>query len=108
LFFQPVRKVVHRSNVKHVGFFPSDKVGRNIAYESLLELKYIHFFEYDKSIISYCEQPLDIIYIANGKKAHYFPDFALQTNTNIIIIEIKPSKKINDPRLQLKFAAGKS
>lgn len=104
--FYPVRKVVHRANRKHVGYFPSRKIGRQVAFESLLERNYFFLLEYDPEVENFCEQPLDITFLHNGKKRHYYPDVAVERNGQIHIVEIKPSSKLNDVKLIPKFLSG--
>lgn len=106
--FKPVRKVIHRANRKNVGYFPSVKLDRNIVYESLLEADYIHLFEFNKDVIIYCEQPLDIVYKYKGQTRHYYPDFVVKTPEKIIVFEVKPHNKLNDEKLIPKFYAGMS
>jgi hypothetical protein len=105
--FQPKRKVVKRGNVKRVGYFPSDKMGRPIAFESLLEEQLLFFLEYEPTLKEYYEQPLEIKYFSGGRKRSYYPDFAaVYFDKPTEIIEVKPSKKLSDPKLLPKFEAG--
>ncbi|MCW3491342.1 TnsA endonuclease N-terminal domain-containing protein [Dethiobacter alkaliphilus] len=105
--FQPVRTVVHRRGCgKRVGFFPSMKVGRSIAFESLLERDFIYLLEFDQNVITFCEQPLTIRYYENNREKSYIPDFAVQRLESIEIIEVKPKDKLHDEKIQKKLTAG--
>jgi len=105
--FQPKRQVVKRANIKRVGYFPSVKMGKTIAFESLLEEKQIFMLEYDPTVTAFYEQPLKIDYFNNGRRKSYYPDFAVvYSDKPIEIIEVKPSKKLSDPKLLSKFEAG--
>jgi len=58
----PVRKVSnHGGNV--IGGFPSAKMERMIALESLLERNFIYLLEYAQSVEWFEEQPLSIEYM---------------------------------------------
>jgi len=70
----PVRKVSNRGgNV--IGHFPSLKMQRMIAFESLIERDYLYLLDYELDIEWFAEQPLTIEYRHNGKTLHYTPDF---------------------------------
>ena len=72
----PVRNVTNRGgNV--IGRFPSLKMQRMIAFESLLERDFIYLLDYDAAVTWFEEQPLTIEYEHEGKLLHYTPDFHL-------------------------------
>lgn len=56
------RKVVTLSGRRFRGYFPSYKMGRTVAWESLLELAAIHLLEFSRGVLSYREQPVLIQY----------------------------------------------
>ena len=70
----PVRKVSNRGG-NIVGRFPSLKMGRMIAFESLLERDFIYLLDYDVRVEWFEEQPLTIEYQHDGQALHYTPDF---------------------------------
>lgn len=86
----PVRNINNIRSRKNVGYFPSTKNCRNISFESLLEEDYIYLIEYEKSVLSYLEQPVAIEYYYNSRKYKYTPDFKVNRNSKIQLIEIKP------------------
>ena len=57
----PVRKVSNRGG-NAIGRFPSTKMGRMIAFESLLERDFIYLLDYDPTVDWFEEQPLSIEY----------------------------------------------
>lgn len=91
--YKPARKITNKGNRKNTGFFPSVKNRRPIAYESLIELDYLYFLEYDKNVLSYCEQPFKINYSLNGKPRKYTPDFLVQRVNKTTVVEIKTEKE---------------
>jgi hypothetical protein len=69
----PVRKVSNRGG-NIIGKFPSIKMRRMIAFESLLERDFIYLLDYDKDVEWFEEQPLTIEYQHEGKRRHCIPD----------------------------------
>lgn len=75
----------------NAGFFFSNKLSRNVQYESDLERRFLQQIESDDNIIIYQEQPLEISYEIGDKKLVYFPDVIVISNDyRGIIVEIKP------------------
>ena len=50
------------------GRFPSLKLGRMVAFESLIEQDYLCVLDYDPDVITFEEQPLSIQYDWQGKQ----------------------------------------
>jgi hypothetical protein len=90
---QPVRKITNGGG-KNIGKYPSEKVGRAIDFESLLESDCIENLEGDQDVLLYCEQPETIEYDMKGKKLHYTPDFrVIRRSGKPQNIEVKPKAK---------------
>lgn len=92
--YKPARKISNRATRKNTGYFPSIKNGRSVAFESLLERDYIYLLEFDNDVISYKEQPTKISYKIMDRTYHYTPDFLVQRNNKMQLIEIKPKSKL--------------
>ncbi len=89
-----------------VGYFPSVKNNRSIAWESQLEQKACYVFEFSPEIIKYREQPLSIYYRLNGELLRYTPDFELTLlSGELIYVEVKPGAKLQTQELQEKLGA---
>jgi hypothetical protein len=102
----PVRKVSnHSRNV--IGRFPSAKMGRMIAFESLLERDFIYLLEYDPSVKWFEEQPLSIKYLQEGKQFQYTPDFHLLENGQHVLVECKPQRFVETEENRHKFAVAR-
>jgi hypothetical protein len=102
----PVRKIP--KNYRSVtGAFASLKNGRNVFHESLLERDFFLMQEFDNSVESYEEQPIEIYYTYNGKKIKYTPDCLVHYNDSRkpCIYEVKFSNEIKEKKvfLQQKF-----
>jgi hypothetical protein len=73
------------------GCFFSEKLSRNIQYESHLELQFLLKLEHARNIVFYQEQPFVIPYQFDGHARNYYPDlfFALEDGRGVVV-EIKP------------------
>jgi len=100
----PVRKIP--KNYRSVtGTFASLKNNRNIFYESLLERDFFLTLEFDKTVESYEEQPLQIQYDRYGKKTNYTPDCLVHYNNGNIpcIVEVKFSDEVKEKKVFFKY-----
>jgi hypothetical protein len=105
----PVRKVfTHGGNA--VGRFPSIKMKRMIAFESLLERDFIYLLDYDPSVEWFEEQPLAIEYVHVDKTLHYTPDFHIieadkeHPFGQHVLVECKPERFVDTDENYRKFA----
>lgn len=90
-----VREPVSRSKGRVVGYFPSTKNCRQIAWESQLELRAVRIFEYCPSVISYWEQPGKFEIEHDYTTGRYYPDFKLELSCGgIVYVEVKPLKEL--------------
>ncbi|WP_343742424.1 TnsA endonuclease N-terminal domain-containing protein [Herbaspirillum huttiense] len=70
-----------------------------IHWESQLERDAVILFEFSKGVISYREQPLTTYYALDGMIRRYTPDFEITLFTGeVVLIEVKPSEKLLDPK----------
>lgn len=103
----PVRKVASRGgNV--IGKFPSLKMQRQIAFESLLERDFVYILDYDTAVSWFEEQPLAIEYLHEGKTLHYTPDFHLVEHGQHVLVECKPVHFVNTTTNSRKFAVAQA
>ena len=103
----PVRQVSNRGgNV--IGKFPSIKMGRMIAFESLLERDFIYLLDYDPAVEWFEEQPLTIEYVSDDKVLSYTPDFHLIERKHNVLIECKPDQFVDTEENRPKFAAARA
>lgn len=99
-----VRKVVTRSGRGVRGYFPSRKMGRMIAWESLLERDAILLLEFSPRVVRYREQPVCIDYYLDGRPRRYIPDFEAELdNEEITHIEVKPASKMAKPEIAHRY-----
>jgi hypothetical protein len=102
----PVRKPRYiKGNT--IGYFPSLKQERMIAFESTIEHDLICLLEYARDVTSYEEQPVKIDYIHDGRKRSYTPDFRITMDNRTIIAECKPASLVDAESNQRKFSVGR-
>lgn len=101
------RRVITPSGRRLRGKFPSQKLGRMVHWESLLERDAILHFEYHPWVVSYQEQPsLESYYDSSGVSRKYFPDFKVDfEDGGELIVEVKPSRKLHTIDASLKYGA---
>jgi hypothetical protein len=92
--YKPARKIVNTRSKKNIGFFPSKKNERLVAFESLIERDYIYLLEYDRDVICYKEQPLEINYRDSNRLKRCYPDFEVQRKGRKQLVEVKPHAKL--------------
>ena len=100
----PVRTVSNRGG-NIIGKFPSIKMRRMIAFESVLERDFIYLLDYEADVEWFEEQPLTIEYQCGGKIRHYTPDFHLIERGEHVLIECKPECFTDKDENRRKFAA---
>lgn len=73
------------------GQLRSEKLGRNVEYESGLEERLLTLIERAPEVAEYCEQPFRIDYPWFGGQRVYVPDIAVRlTDGRALLIEAKP------------------
>lgn len=83
--------------------FPSQKNGRNVWTESIIELCFAIICERDGNVISYTTQTARIHYELDGKRRFYTADYLVYRKVGRpLIVEIKYARRIT-PRLDQLF-----
>lgn len=100
------RKVVTRRGRRFRGYFPSTKLGRMVAWESLLERDAILLIEFSPGVLSYQEQPALVQYTDGYRIRDYFPDFELElANGKRVHVEVKSAHQLAKPEFAAKYTA---
>ena len=100
-----VRKI-KKSYISCTGYFASYKNKTQIAFESTLERDFYMFLEFEKNVLKYEEQPMQINYeYTDGKKRRYTPDTLVTYKDNTQkLFEVKYANELeNNPELQEKI-----
>jgi hypothetical protein len=101
-----VRKVSNRGG-NIVGHFPSLKLGRMVAFESLIERDFVYLLDYEPGVEHFSEQPVVIRYQHANKKRQYTPDFHVIYRGHPFLFECKPERFVDDPENRIKFEAAR-
>lgn len=102
---QPRRAVMHHRRYRS-GLFHSEKCGRDIQYESALELRFVEQLEKNPRVVFYWDQPVKIPYWRGRRKVNYTPDFGLYLKTgHVVLVEVKELEDMLDYRVQQKTEA---
>lgn len=88
-----------------IGLFPSLKMGRMVAFESLIEQDYLYILDYDAAVTTFEEQPITIEYGWEGGQRKYTPDFLVKRKEVCELVECKPASLVSKEENQRKFAA---
>lgn len=100
----PVRKVV--ASASFLVRFASQKNGKVMLLESLVEYAVALLLEFEAFIRSFETQPLTIEYTEGGRLRTYTPDFLATTSTNErILIEARHSRRLYSEKSQPALAA---
>jgi hypothetical protein len=99
----PVRRVIH-SGGNVIGKFPSLKMGRMIAFESLLERDFVYLLDYTAEVTWFEEQPFRLEYHKDGEIRHYTPDFHVTEDGAQVLVECKPERFEDTEINQHKFS----
>lgn len=101
-----VRQVSHRGG-NMIGRFPSLKLERMVAFESLLEQDYLYVLDYERDVLLYEEQPFTVEYLWRDKIRRYTPDFHVTRAERHELVECKPAARVDAEENQRKFAAAR-
>lgn len=86
--------------------------GGTFTYRSGWELRYALYLDADPDVLSYRYEPYSIPYVSNvrtGKVRRYHPDFeVLRSDGTLILVEIKPKKKMTLLKNVKKFGAAQA
>ena len=90
--------------------YVSAKTGRKVLYRSAWELCYYLHLEYRNDVVDYAVEPFSIKYEAvDGKTRRYVPDVKVVfEDGSVVLVEIKASWALKDPRTLIKIAAGEA
>ena len=93
----------------HTGIYVSTKTGQQCKYRSGWELKYMEWLDAHAAVKSFGYEVVKIPYVSNLKTKKlrtYYPDFLIEFNDgSLLLVEIKPSKKLVQAIVRKKLAA---
>lgn len=98
------RKVVKRSNARNTGKYPSWKMKRMMQWESVHEGNAMRILDATPNVISFVEQPCEIIYTLNNTRHRHYPDLMVITNNHREFWEVKTESDANNPEVAERTA----
>ncbi|WP_137009029.1 TnsA endonuclease N-terminal domain-containing protein [Aquitalea aquatilis] len=99
-----VRKVVTRRGRHIRGDSPSKKLNRMVVWESPLEKDALMLVELSPGVISYQEQPEEVIYWDGERMCRYVPDVRVNLcDETSLLIEVKPAEELKRPVVKAKY-----
>ena len=102
---QPRREVSYDRRYRS-GLFHSEKCGRDIQYESALELSFAQGLEQNQHVKFYWDQPVRIPYWRGRRKVTYTPDYGIYLDSgHVVLVEVKELSEMLDYRVQQKTEA---
>lgn len=102
---RPRREVSHSKRYRS-GLFRSEKCGREIQYESALELCFVEQLEANPQVVFFWDQPVKIPYWRGRRKVGYTPDYGIYlTSGHVVLVEVKELSEMLDYRVQQKTEA---
>ena len=98
------RKIITRRGRRFRGYFPSRKLGRMVAWESLTERDVILLLEFSPGVLSYQEQPALIHYHDHHDTRAYYPDFEVVfLDGEAIHVEVKTAQDLAKAVIRDKY-----
>ena len=98
------RKVVSLSNARNSGKYPSWKMQRMMQWESPHEGNAMRILDATPNVISFNEQPCEIVYTLNGVKRRHYPDFMVLEQHRHEFWEVKTERDANEPEVAERTA----
>jgi hypothetical protein len=102
--FRPYKGRVHYS-----GWYWSSTMRGHVVYESLLELRRILLADFDTEVVGIVAQPFQLAVEVDGQVRHHVPDLLLlHRDRTITVVNVKPARRLSDPKAQSTFAWAQS
>ncbi|MES2012349.1 MAG: TnsA endonuclease N-terminal domain-containing protein [Pseudomonadota bacterium] len=98
------RKVVSRSNAHNTGKYPSWKMQRMMQWESTHEGNAMRILDATPSVVSFNEQPCEIVYTLHGVKRRHYPDLMVVEPHRRELWEVKTARDANEPEVAERTA----
>ncbi|MBV9382389.1 MAG: TnsA-like heteromeric transposase endonuclease subunit [Streptosporangiaceae bacterium] len=89
-----------RGQAHYPGYFWSATMGGHVIYESRLELARLLLADFDRDVAAIGAQPFLLQARVAGTARQHVPDFLLaQADKSVRVINVKPSGKLEEPRI---------
>jgi len=85
------------------GTYWSSTVGGPVIYESRLELARLLFADFEPSVCHIVAQPFFLRATVDRKARKHVPDYLLMTDAGPVIVDVKPARRLADPKVAFTF-----
>lgn len=93
----------YRGQKHYSGTYWSSTVGGHIIYESRLELARLLFADFDAEVRHIVAQPFLLRARVNGKMRRHVPDYLLIEDSGPVVVDVKPARRLADPKVAFTF-----
>jgi hypothetical protein len=93
----------HHGQKHYSGTYWSSTVGGHLIYESRLELARLLFADFDASVRHIVAQPFLLRTSVDRKPRKHIPDYLLITDTGPVVVDVKPARRLADPKVAFTF-----
>ncbi|MGW0520766.1 sigma factor-like helix-turn-helix DNA-binding protein [Crossiella sp. NPDC003009] len=89
---RPLRLPREADGLSESGWWYAESLGREVGFDSGVELRFAQRLDISDLVRTYCEQALAIPYRLEGRQRSYYPDFVVDlTDGRRLVVEIKAS-----------------
>ena len=86
------------------GTYWSSTVGSSVIYESRLELARLLFADFAPTVRHIVAQPFLLRATVDQESRKHIPDYFLMTDAGPVIMDVKPARRLADPKVAFTFA----
>jgi hypothetical protein len=94
----------YRGQRHYSGTYWSSTVGGHVIYESRLELARLLFADFDARVRHIVAQPFLLRTSVDRKPRKHVPDYLLIKDTGPVVVDVKPARRLADPKVASTFA----
>lgn len=85
------------------GTYWSSTMNGHVIYESRLELSRLLFADFDPEVRYIVAQPFLLRTMVDGKPHKHIPDYLLITDAAPVVVDVKPARRLADPKVAFTF-----
>jgi hypothetical protein len=99
-----IRRIVTRSRMRPTGKYPSWKTNRMLEWESPHELNALRLLDCNCKVVSFQDQPCEIVYVRGGEQSRHYPDILVEfaSNNRKELWEVKVGAEASRPDVALR------
>jgi hypothetical protein len=93
----------HHGQQHYSGTYWSSTVGGHVIYESRLELARLLAADFDAGVRHIVAQPFLLRASVDRKPRRHIPDYPLITDKGPVMVDVKPARRLADPKVTFTF-----